>query len=67
MYAEQDRHSRTLGLYGPAAQVWIAYEPRRAAGFPLALGGQQRVLGFPPGPPSRIRIRLRRRRPRLRD
>jgi hypothetical protein len=65
MFREQEMHSQTLGIWGPAARAWIGYEPTRAAGFPLAMGGQQRVLGFPPGPPVRLRIRLR-RRPRVR-
>jgi hypothetical protein len=65
MFREQEMHRQTLGIWGPAARAWIDYEPTRAAGFPMAPGGQQRVLGFPPGPPTRLRIRLRRRpRPR---
>jgi hypothetical protein len=32
MYAEQERHSRALGLWGPSARAWIDYEPPRAAG-----------------------------------
>ena len=61
MFSEQEMHRRAEGIWGPAAHGWIGYEPTRAAGFPLALGGQRRVLGFPPGPPTRLRIRLRRR------
>jgi len=65
MFREQEMHRQTLGIWGPAARDWIGYEPSRAAGFPLAPGGQRRVLGFPPGPPTPLRFRLR-RRPRLR-
>lgn len=65
MFREQEMHRQTLGIWGPAARAWIDYEPSRAAGFPLAPGGQQRVLGFPSGSPTPLRIRLR-RRPRLR-
>jgi len=64
MFREQEMQRQTLGIWGPAARDWIDYEPSRAAGFPLSPGGQQRALGFPPGPPTPLRIRLRRRRAR---
>ena len=52
MFREQEMHRQTLGIWGPAARAWIDYEPSRAAAFPLATGGQQRVHGFPPGTPT---------------